>query len=88
MKLTHFAATNWRNFAYIEFDVSAWLFIVGPNSSGKTNLLGALRFLANIARRGLVSASGDLGGPDRYFHSGADSASFAATFEGSSHLRV
>ena len=81
MKLTHFAATNWRNFAYIEFDVSAWLFIVGPNSSGKTNLLGALRFLANIARRGLVSASGDLGGPDRYFHSGADSASFAATFE-------
>ena len=80
MKLTHIAITNWRNFAHIEFDMSSRLFVVGPNSSGKTNLLAALRFLSDVARRGLVAASEDLGGPDRYFRSGADSAAFVATF--------
>ena len=80
MKLTHLAVTNWRNFAHIEFDMSSRLFVVGPNSSGKTNLLGALRFLGDIGRRGLVAASEDLGGPDRYLRSGADSAAFVATF--------
>ena len=67
MKLTHIAITNWRNFAHIEFDLSSRLFVVGPNSSGKTNLLGALRFLGDIGRRGLVAASEDLGGPDDTF---------------------
>jgi hypothetical protein len=43
--------------------------------------LAALRFLSDIARRGLVAASEDLGGPERYFHTGADSASFAVTVE-------
>lgn len=81
MKLTHFAAANWCNFAHIEFDMSSRVFIVGPNSSGKTNLLGALRFLSDIARYGLAAATEDLGGLDRYVHSGADSASFVATFD-------
>ena len=81
MKLTHIAITNWRNFAHIEFDLASRLFVVGPNSSGKTNLLAALRFLSDIARRGLVAASEDLGGPERYFHAGADSASFAVKVE-------
>jgi len=81
VKLTHIAITNWRNFAHIEFDLSSRLFVVGPNSSGKTNLLAALRFLSDVARRGLVAASEDLGGPERYFHTGADSASFAVTVE-------
>lgn len=81
VKLTHIAITNWRNFAHIEFDLSSRLFVVGPNSSGKTNLLAALRFLSDIARRGLVAASEDLGGPERFFHTGADSASFAVAAE-------
>ena len=81
MKLTHFAAANWCNFAHIEFDMSSRVFIVGPNSSGKSNLLGVLRFLSDIARYGLVAATEDLGGLDRYVHSGADSASFVATFD-------
>lgn len=79
MKLTHIAITNWRNFAHIEFDLSSRLFVVGPNSSGKTNLLAALRFLSDVARRGLAAASEDLGGPERYFHAGKNSASFAVT---------
>lgn len=81
MKLTHFAAANWCNFAHIEFGMSSRVFIVGPNSSGKSNLLGALRFLSDIARYGLAAATEDLGGLDRYVHSGADSASFVATFD-------
>ena len=81
VKLTHIAITNWRNFAHIEFDLSSRLFVVGPNSSGKTNLLAALRFLSDIARRGLVAASEDWGGPERYVRSGTDSASFAVTVD-------
>ena len=76
MKLTHIAITNWRNFAHIEFDLSSRLFVVGPNSSGKTNLLAALRFLSDVARLGLAAATENWGGPERYFRSGTDSASF------------
>ena len=79
MKLTHIAITNWRNFAHIEFDLSSRLFVVGPNSSGKTNLLAALRFLSDVARLGLAAASENWGGPERYFRSGTDSASFTVT---------
>ena len=81
VKLTHIAITNWRNFAHIEFDLSSRLFVVGPNSSGKTNLLAALRFLSDVARRGLVAASEDWGGPERYVRSGTDSASFTVTVD-------
>ena len=79
VKLTHIAITNWRNFAHIEFDLASRLFVVGPNSSGKSNLLAALRFLSDVARRGLVAASEDLGGPSRYIHAGADSVSFSVS---------
>lgn len=85
MKLTHIAITNWRNFAHIEFDLSSRLFVVGPNSSGKTNLLAALRFLSDVARRGLVAASEDLGGPSKYIHAGADSVSFSVSADVDSH---
>ena len=81
MKLTHIAITNWRNFAHIEFDLASRLFVVGPNSSGKTNLLAALRFLSDVARLGLAAASERWGGPERYFRSGTDSASFAVTVD-------
>ena len=81
MKLTHIAIMNWRNFAHIEFDLSSRLFVVGPNSSGKTNLLAALRFLSDVARFGLAATSERWGGPERYFRSGTDSASFAVTVD-------
>ncbi len=81
MKLTHFAVTNWCNFVHIEFDIALRVFIVGPNSSGKSNLLGALRFLSDIARYGLAAATENLGDLDSYVHSGADSVSFVVTFD-------
>lgn len=86
VKLTHIAITNWRNFAHIEFDLSSRLFVVGPNSSGKTNLLAALRFLSDVARRGLVAASEDLGGPERYFRSGTEKVSFGVALESAENL--
>ena len=61
--------------------MSSRLFVVGPNSSGKTNLLAALRFLSDVARLGLAAASENWGGPERYFRSGTDSASFTVTVD-------
>ena len=86
MKLTHIAITNWRNFAHIEFDLSSRLFVIGPNSSGKTNLLAALRFLSDVARLGLAAASENWGGPERYFRSGTEKVSFGVALESAENL--
>lgn len=52
MRIAHFAVKNWRNFKSADIDVVRRLFIVGPNASGKSNLLDALRFLGEIAADG------------------------------------
>lgn len=64
MRITHLAASNWRNFKNVEFDVGERLFVVGPNAAGKSNLLDIFRFLADIAGQGggLASAVDRRGG--------------------------
>lgn len=52
MRIAHFAVKNWRNFKSGDIDVVRRLFIVGPNASGKSNLLDALRCLSEIAADG------------------------------------
>lgn len=52
MRIRHIALKNWRNFKSVEIDVPDRLFIVGPNASGKSNLLDALRFLGDLAAIG------------------------------------
>ena len=52
MRLTHLTLKNWRDFKQADFDLRDRLFIVGPNTSGKSNLLDALRFLRQIASAG------------------------------------
>ena len=52
MRLTHLTLKNWRNFKQADFDLQERLFIVGPNASGKSNLLDALRFLRQLASAG------------------------------------
>ncbi|MDD2675911.1 MAG: ATP-binding protein [Methylacidiphilaceae bacterium] len=58
---------NWKNFLEVNVDIGDRLFLVGPNASGKSNLLDAFRFLRDLAlpgggfreaidRRGGVSA--------------------------------
>ena len=61
MRLTHLTLKNWRNFKQADFDLQDRLFIVGPNASGKSNLLDALRFL----RRTNVRGAGWSYGPER-----------------------
>lgn len=43
---------NWRNFAEIDVEFGERTFFVGPNASGKSNLLDVFRFLRDIAKPG------------------------------------
>jgi predicted ATPase len=43
---------NWRNFQEIDVPLVDRVFIIGPNASGKSNLLDVLRFLRDIAKAG------------------------------------
>lgn len=52
MRLTHLTLRNWRNFKEADFPVQDRLVILGPNASGKSNLLDALRFLRQVASAG------------------------------------
>ena len=52
MRLTHLTLKNWRNFKQADFDLQDRMFVIGPNASGKSNLLDALRFLRQVASPG------------------------------------
>jgi len=52
MRITHVTAHNWRNFKRLEFPIENRLFVVGPNASGKSNLLDLFRFLGDVAGAG------------------------------------
>ncbi len=43
---------NWRNFKSVDVEFYDRTFIVGPNASGKSNLLDVFRFLRDIAKTG------------------------------------
>ena len=52
MRLTHVTVKNWRNFKQADFDLRDRMLVIGPNASGKSNLLDALRFLGEVASPG------------------------------------
>jgi predicted ATPase len=52
LRFTNLALTNWRNFRHVNIALDKRAFFVGPNASGKSNLLDAIRFLSEIARPG------------------------------------
>jgi AAA15 family ATPase/GTPase len=39
---------NWKNFQSVEVDLPLRVFLVGPNASGKSNLLDVFRFLRDL----------------------------------------
>jgi predicted ATPase len=65
MIVTHLKLKNWRNFQSVEVDLGRRMFLVGPNASGKSNLLDVFRFLRDIAALeggGLQRALNERGG--------------------------
>lgn len=49
MRFTRLRLVNWRNFREVDLLLARRAFVVGPNASGKSNLLDAFRFLRDIA---------------------------------------
>jgi len=49
LRITRLKLVNWRNFRDVDIRLGKRVFIVGPNASGKSNLLDALRFLRDVA---------------------------------------
>ena len=65
MIISRLKLTNWRNFTNADVTLRDRVFIIGPNASGKSNLLDAIRFLRDVAKReggGLQSAVNRRGG--------------------------
>ena len=52
MDVTRLVLKNWRNFRDVDVNLTRRTFLVGPNASGKSNLLDVFRFLHDIVRVG------------------------------------
>jgi predicted ATPase len=64
LRFQHLCVENWRNFTRVAVDLAGRVFLVGPNASGKSNLLDVFRFLHDIvaAGGGFAEAAGRRGG--------------------------
>lgn len=49
MRFTKLRLENWRNFLSVDVALQRRVFLVGPNASGKSNVLDAFRFLRDVA---------------------------------------
>src|SRR5712691_1563187 len=52
LRFTRIHVENWRNFTHADAELQRRVFLVGPNASGKSNLLDVFRFLSDIASVG------------------------------------
>lgn len=52
MRFTRIELGNWRNFTRVDVELQRRVFLVGPNASGKSNMLDVFRFLRDIASDG------------------------------------
>lgn len=52
MIISHLTLKNWRNFRVVDVSLGRRVFLVGPNASGKSNLLDIFRFLRDIVKPG------------------------------------
>jgi predicted ATPase len=52
MMVSRLMLKNWRNFRSLDLRFQDRVFLIGPNASGKSNLLDVLRFLRDLARTG------------------------------------
>ncbi|MBN2007899.1 AAA family ATPase [candidate division KSB1 bacterium] len=56
MYISHIHLKNWKNFQDVRADLGQRVFLIGPNASGKSNLLDVFRFLRDVATDGLEKA--------------------------------
>ena len=60
---TSLQMVHWRNFqGQVDMPLAPRVFLLGPNASGKSNVLDALRFLRDTAAQGLQTAINSRGG--------------------------
>ena len=52
MMISHLKLVNWKNFRNVDVPLQQRMYIVGPNASGKSNLLDVFRFLHEIGKKG------------------------------------
>lgn len=52
LRFTRLELVNWRNFGRCAIDLAPRVFLVGPNASGKSNLLDVFRFLHQLVTPG------------------------------------
>lgn len=65
MLITRLKLKNWRNFKNVDIRLRERVYVIGPNASGKSNLLDVLRFLRDVAKPeggGLQKAVKERGG--------------------------
>lgn len=65
MEITRLKLKNWRNFRTVDVRLRETSYVLGPNASGKSNLLDAFRFLRDLSKPnggGLQAAVHDRGG--------------------------
>ncbi len=67
MVITRITLKNWRNFKAVDVNLRDRVYIIGPNASGKSNLLDVFRFLRDLSKpnggglqRAVVSERGGL----------------------------
>jgi predicted ATPase len=67
MRFSKIHLENWRNFTRVDAPLQQRMFLIGPNASGKSNLLDVFRFLRDLVRvgGGLEKAVEDRGGVSR-----------------------
>lgn len=52
MRFTRLGLANWRNFTDVDVALQGRVFLIGPNASGKSNLLDSIRFLHDLVAVG------------------------------------
>jgi predicted ATPase len=52
MRFTSLKLESWKNFKKVDVPLAGRVFIIGPNASGKSNLLEVFRFLHDLATQG------------------------------------
>ena len=65
MLISNIRLKNWRNFQSLDLPLRDVSYVLGPNASGKSNLLDALRFLRDVSKTkggGLQAAIAERGG--------------------------